>query len=206
MRALILAALLVVSAWPIAMAAGTNRDGADNADETAAPATPDVDEAGAREILVPEIQRDIESLPFPVRTMRNLILKAAKAGDIEKLRQLIGYGDNITTLSLGGLDEDPIKFLKSLSGDGEGHEILAILAEVLEAGFVHMDAGSEYEIYVWPYFFGVPLEQLTPPQRVELFRLITAGDYQDMEAFGGYIFYRVGITPEGRWQFFVAGD
>jgi hypothetical protein len=27
-----------------------------------------------------------------------------------------------------------------------------------------------------------------------------------MKQFGTYIFYRVGITPEGKWAFFVAGD
>jgi hypothetical protein len=52
----------------------------------------------------------------------------------------------------------------------------------------------------------VPLDRLTPPQRVELFKIVTAGDYEDMKSYGAYIFYRVGITPDGRWQFFVAGD
>ena len=33
-----------------------------------------------------------------------------------------------------------------------------------------------------------------------------SGDYDDMKSYGAYIFYRVGITPDGHWQFFVAGD
>jgi hypothetical protein len=41
---------------------------------------------------------------------------------------------------------------------------------------------------------------------VELFKIITAGDYEDMKTFDAYVFYRVGITPQGRWAFFVAGD
>ena len=71
---------------------------------------------------------------------------------------------------------------------------------------MHFDKGTENELYVWPYFFALPLEQLSAMQKVELFRLVTYGDYQDMKDFGGYIFYRVGITPSGRWEFFVAGD
>ena len=43
-------------------------------------------------------------------------------------------------------------------------------------------------------------------QRVELFKIVTAGDFDDMKQFGAYIFYRVGITPAGQWTFFVAGD
>ncbi len=154
----------------------------------------------------PEIQRDLSALPFPVRRMRELILEAADAADIESLRRLIGVGDSATMLSLGGFDGDPIEFLKTESGDEHGHELLAILREVLNAGFVHMDKGTENEIFVWPYFFAIPLDKLTPQQRVELFTIVTYGDYQDMNEFGAYIFYRVGITPNGRWRFFVAGD
>jgi hypothetical protein len=50
------------------------------------------------------------------------------------------------------------------------------------------------------------LAALTPPQKVELFRIVTGADYRDMLAFGAYSFYRVGIGPDGTWHFFVAGD
>ena len=163
-------------------------------------------EINSDEVKYPVIRRDIDSLPFPVKRMRELILEAALNGDIEKLRPLIGYGEDVTMLSLGGIEEDPLNFLKSLAGDENGHEILAILAEVLESGYVLMDEGTDEELYVWPYFFAWPLDKLTPQQKVELYRLVTYGDYQDMETFGAYIFYRLGITPRGRWRFFVAGD
>ena len=155
---------------------------------------------------VPEIVYDISKLPEPVRRKREMIIEACKTGDIEKLRPLLDTGEDGTQLSLGGIDGDPIAFLRDLSGDKEGQEILAILEEVLSAGYVHMDAGTPNEMYVWPYFFAVPLDRLTPPQRVELFKIVTAGDYEDMKTYGTYIFYRVGITPDGRWSFFVAGD
>lgn len=162
--------------------------------------------SGTEQVQVPEIQRDLSVLPFPTRRMHELILEATKTGEIERLRPLIGTGDSATQLSLGGFNEDPVEFLKGQSGDDQGHEILAILEEVLEAGFVHLDKGTENEIFVWPYFFAFPLDALDSSQRVELFRIVTYGDYTDMRDFGGYIFYRVGISPSGRWQFFVAGD
>ena len=177
-------------------------------DQTADDKDPELNSVSddAAEVQTPEILTDFSILPFPTRRMRELILEATKEGDIEKLRALIGIGDSQTQLSLGGFDGDPIDFLKSQSGDDEGHELLAILEEVLEAGFVRMDKGTENEIYVWPYFFAYPLDKLNQRQRVELFRIATFGDYQDMKDFGGYIFYRVGISPNGKWQFFVAGD
>ncbi len=170
-------------------------------------ATPDEDSKPlAPTTPLPTIQRDFSKLPVPVARMRELIMAAARAGDFEALRPLIGSGEDITMLSLGGIDGDPIEFFKSLSGDEDGLEIMAILLEVLEAGYVRLDAGTDNELYVWPYFFAWPLDKLTPVQKVEMFRILTAGDYEDMRSFGGYIFYRVGITPEGRWRFFVAGD
>lgn len=155
---------------------------------------------------LPEVSYDISQLPEPVRRMRDLILEACRSGDPEKLRMLLGSGDSMTQLSVGEFDGDPIAFLKELSGDPEGLEILAIMEEVLQAGYVHLDAGTDEELYVWPYFFAVPLDRLTAPQKVELFKLITAGDYEEMSNYGSYIFYRAGITPEGKWAFFVAGE
>src|SRR5690606_12976045 len=124
----------------------------------------------------------------------------------EQLRPLISIGQNATQLSFGGITSDPIEFLRGLSGDDEGQEILAILYEVLAAGYVHVGEGTPHESYIWPYFFAVPLDALDKRQRVELFKIVTAGDYEDMKNYGAYIFYRVSISPEGHWQSFVAGD
>ncbi|WP_189644309.1 hypothetical protein [Mesorhizobium sp. M9A.F.Ca.ET.002.03.1.2] len=155
---------------------------------------------------LPEVVYDLGKLPEPVRRMHDLIVEACKSGDIERLRPLIGKGDTMTQLSLSEIEGDPITFLKGLSGDTEGQEILAIMEEVLNAGYVHVDAGTPQDLYVWPYFFALPLDKLDARQRVELFKIVTAGDYDSMKQFGAYIFYRVGITPDGQWAFFVAGD
>ncbi|MEM0899738.1 MAG: hypothetical protein AAGI92_07275 [Pseudomonadota bacterium] len=154
----------------------------------------------------PIVSSDLDQLPAPVRTMREQLIKAAKSGEIEALRPLLQEGAEPTQLSLADIDGDPIEFLKSMSGDTQGHEMLAILLDVLDLGYAHLDRGEPTEIFVWPYFVSVDLEMLTSVQRVELFRLVTATDYEEMRAFGAYIFFRVGITPDGAWRFFVAGD
>ncbi len=183
----------------------------ENPAETAPPASgddrtdiarPDIDENGP----LPEIIYNLDRLPEPVRRMHDRIVEAAKTGDIEKLRPLLGLGDSKTLLSFGEPNGDPVQILKGNSGDDEGQEILAILEEVLNAGFVQLEPGTPNEIYVWPYFFGIPLDKLDARQRVELFKIVTAGDLEDMKQFGAYIFYRAGITPEGEWAFFVAGE
>lgn len=153
----------------------------------------------------PTIEYDVSKLPAPVRRLREQIIEAALTGDIDKLRPIFEANEEPPTLSLTEIN-DPIEHLKSLAGDPEGREILAILIEVLDAGFVHVDVGTPDEMYVWPYFARYPLDSLTGPQMVELFKLLTAGDYEDMKVYGTYLFYRVGIAPNGAWKFFVAGD
>jgi len=153
-----------------------------------------------------EIITDLTQLPEPAQRMRELILEAATTGDPEKLRALLGTGPNTTQLAFSQIDSDAVEYLRSISGDGEGLEILAILIDLLNTGFVRVDAGEANETYVWPYFTALPLDGLSAPQKVELLRLVTAGDVEDMKAFGAYNFYRVGISPDGEWRFFMAGD
>lgn len=154
----------------------------------------------------PVIGGSVDDLPPAVRAMRESIMRAARDADFEALRPLLGTGTNSTQLTFGELDGDPVEYIRSLSGDPEGHEILAILLEVLEAGYAIFDPGTSNEIYVWPYFTATSLDELTPKQRVELFKLVTSGDYEEMRNFGAYVFFRAGITPDGKWRFFVAGD
>jgi hypothetical protein len=154
---------------------------------------------------IPTVEYDPTKLPPPVRRLREQIIEAAATGDPERLRPIFEANGEPPVLSFNELD-DPIETLKSLSGDAEGREILAILIEVLEAGYVHVDPGTPEELYIWPYFARYPVDALTPAQLVELFKLVYSGDYEDMKAYGAYISYRIGIGPDGTWRFFLVGD
>jgi hypothetical protein len=153
----------------------------------------------------PTVEYDVAKLPVPVARLRSQIIEAATTGDIEKLRPIIDSSEEPPSLSFDEID-DPIAFLKSSSGDEGGREILAVLIEVLEAGYVHVDVGTKDEMYVWPYFARYPVDKLDPKQLVELFKLVYAGDYEDMKTYGNYLYYRVGISPDGTWRYFIAGD
>jgi hypothetical protein len=153
-----------------------------------------------------EFVNDLDTLPEPVKKMRTALVEAAASGDIEKLRPLLGTGEDETQVSVGDAPEDPIAALKSLSGDPDGREVLAILLDIISTGAAHVDKGTPQEAYVWPYFAEKNLDTLSPPEMVELYRIVTAGDVTDMKEFGGYNFYRLGIGPDGKWKFFVAGD
>ena len=147
-----------------------------------------------------------DQLPAPVQRMHQAIYEAALSGNIENLRLPIEMNELPPIIGLDGGVGDPIAQLQDLSGDAQGSEILAILAEILESGFVHVEPNTPQEMYVWPYFAHYPLNALDDRQRVELFRLLTAGDFEQMDAIGHYVFFRLGIGPDGTWHYFVAGE
>jgi hypothetical protein len=148
---------------------------------------------------------DLSRLTEAARRTRAQILEAAKSGDLGKVATVMQSNEMMPVFSFGG-EKDPVEFWKSSYPDSEGIEVLAILIEILEMPFVHVDRGTPQEMFVWPYFYAVPLAKLTPEQKVELFRLVTGTDWREMTDFGAYIFFRAGISPDGVWHFFVAGD
>lgn len=153
---------------------------------------------------LPEVIYDPELLPEKVAETRKLILEAARSGDIETLRPVLESNEILPIISLNGVD-DPIAHWKSQSSDGNGHEILAKIVEIFEAGFVRINKDTSEELYLWPYFAEVPLNKLTPTQKVELYQLLSHSDIKAMERHGKYNDIRAGIDRAGVWHFFVSG-
>lgn len=172
---------------------------------TVPPADPNAAKTAPADDKPAEIIRDMTKLPAPVKHMREQLVEAAASGDVTRLRALMGTGTTQTQV-MNGEFEDPIETLKSFSGDADGQEILAILLDILSTGAAHFDVGTPDEAYVWPYFAGKQLSTLTPPERVDLLRIVTAGDLAGMEENGNYNFFRAGISPDGKWKFFSGGD
>ncbi|MCO6186575.1 hypothetical protein [Rhizobium sp. L1K21] len=152
-----------------------------------------------------DISHDLTALPEPVARMRQLILDAAAKGDLKAVAALMNPGPDQTSIGADDSGNDLATALKDMSGDSRGMEILAIMMDVLSTGYARVGQGEE-ETYVWPYFVRANIAELTPAEEVELMRIVTAGDYANMLEFGGYNFYRIGISPDGRWRFFLAGD
>ena len=101
--------------------------------------------------------------------------------------------------------DDPVAYWRRISGDGEGREILAILATLLDGGYVSLALGRDLEndrVYVWPYFAEVPLDSLSPAQEVELLRLVPPARAAQMKAAGKYTYWRLAIGADGTWHSF----
>ncbi len=144
-------------------------------------------------------------LPEAVAKVRADLLEAARTGDIEALRPIFERQRIPPIVDTFDTTGDPIEVLRLQSGDPEGREILAILSEILETGHVRIGEKST-TTYVWPYFAEVPLNVLTPTHYVELYRVLTAVDVEEMARLKRYTFFRVGIAPDGRVRYLSAGD
>ncbi|MEM7695345.1 MAG: hypothetical protein AAF318_12910 [Pseudomonadota bacterium] len=175
-------------------------DGDDHTEEDATdvPAPPP-----ARASLA-DVRYGADGLPGAVASARNALMEAARAGEIEALRPVFDAQRAPPIVTPYENVPDAVAHLKRQSGDAAGREILAILLELLEGGHVAVGEGSA-RTFVWPYFAEVPIGELKPRHFVELYRILTSIDVEEMERLGQYTFFRVGISADGRVRYFSAG-
>lgn len=151
------------------------------------------------------IIRDPAGLPAPVAEMREAILAAVRTGLIDDLRTAIEWNELPPAFADTKVD-DPIAFLKQASADGEGREMLAVIADLLGAGATRLPIGRDVEnadVYVWPYLAERPLDQLSPAEQVDLLRLVPAATAKAMRDSKRWTWYRLVIGADGTWHSFM---
>jgi hypothetical protein len=158
--------------------------------------SPSATSEGAQGVLY-----DLSQLPKPVQRMLEQIVIAAQSGDIEQMRPVL-ESNELKPMVAATTVSDPIAFWKKGSADGEGRDVLAALLNVVSSGFVRVKEGKE-EMYVWPYFAETNLATLSPPQVVDLYRILPASQAVPMQRSGKYSYYRVGIASDGVWHYFL---
>lgn len=135
-------------------------------------------------------------LPEAVATIRDAIAAAAVACDYDRLQELALEGSGGFTASYGA-ETSAADFWR---GEEErGGRPLARLVQVLATPFGRNEAG----LYAWPSAY---TDQPTEEQWNALEGIYTHDEIASFKELGSYLGYRVGITPGGDWQFFVAGD
>lgn len=169
--------LIVFGIGAVAFAAGVMLGFKLDADASSAPAAP-------------------TGLPAAVEETRAALLEAAESGDYEALRPLVGaleytFGERVE----GG----PIAYWQEVERT-TGQRPLEALAAILKMPYV-LSRGY----YVWPFAYTVESASDLTPQEREL--LAPLGPLSTLFPEGlGYLGWRAGIGPDGRWVFYVAGD
>ena len=138
----------------------------------------------------------VSGLPVAVEQTHTALLAAAEAHDEDALRGLIDpqsfrytFGENVP----GGA----IEFWRK-EKERSGTDPIDALAKVLRLPYV-LSQG----IYVWPFAYDKEPGEMSEYER----NLLRSAGLTSTDADGvGYLGWRAGIRPDGRWVFFVAGD
>jgi hypothetical protein len=144
-----------------------------------------------------------EGLPVAVAETRRAIAEAAASCDYESLESLALAGSAEFTYSFGERGA-PGRYWRRQEQRGE--EPLRFLVELLDRPFATQEVRGDVH-YVWPSAFDYRGWARVPEAHREALRpLYDDQDFAAFQEFGAYLGYRVGITEEGDWIFFVAGD
>jgi hypothetical protein len=143
-------------------------------------------------------------LPVAAAEMRETILIAVRSGKIADLRTALELNEMRPDIADEPV-EDPIAHLKTLSKDGEGREILAVLGQVLDMPPAVVPLGRDIEnnaIYVWPYLAERDLAALEPKETADLAKLVPADEAAAMVAGKRWTWWRLAIGADGTWHSF----
>ena len=141
-----------------------------------------------------------QDLPEPVAETRRQVFGAALDCDYERLESLAGAEGFTFSFGTSG---SPAAYWRRLEQERADEPLpLRALATILTMPATRNEAGS----YAWPAAYS------ENPSDGAWQALVVAGLYteeqvEQMRTQGtGYLGYRTAITPDGVWQFFVAGD
>ncbi|MGH2660574.1 MAG: hypothetical protein ACRDHS_13190 [Actinomycetota bacterium] len=138
-------------------------------------------------------------LPSAVAETRNALLAATAAGDYEALRPLIDPARFTYSFGDGG---DAIAYWKDVEANSDDRP-LEILAAILSMPSTQTDG-----IYAWPFALDRDPASLAQDE-LRMLSAVYPNIERDVDSwigFGGYFGWRTGISRDGTWRFFVAGD
>lgn len=145
-------------------------------------------------------------LPDPVADLRQAIHEAASSCDLDTLEGLAQDGERSFTYSFGD-DGDPAGYWRRHEYEGAAPlETLTRVLDLPHATVRTQSVADEYEtVYVWPSAFADDATDADWQAVVDA-GLTTEDEAERMGGAEGYTGYRLGITADGEWVFFVAGD
>lgn len=148
------------------------------------------------------------ALPQSVIDMREQILAAVHSGDVDDLKDAIEWNEIAPDFGAVAKD-DPIKHWKSSSKDGEGREVLAVIANLLALPPARLAIGKDPEnttVYVWPYLAELPAGTLKPEEEVDLYRIMPPDAAKSAKSAKAWTWWRLAIGADGTWHTFRKYD
>lgn len=149
--------------------------------------------SGGETRVVTVVRTQAVGVPAAVERTRRAVLAAAESRDLEALRRLARPPFEYT---FGGpVPGGPVAYWLQLEATTDQRPL-----EILSA-ILRMPYTLNHGLYVWPFAYDTPPAELTPYERRLLAPIADAPTIRGWVEFGGYIGWRAGLTPDGRWQF-----
>lgn len=162
---------------------------------TTSPTLPSV-QCSATGLDEPAIQ---VGLPDAVAATRAAIISAAIGCDLISLESVASPSLN-TSFGGGG-------FQNILDWENGRRGELDTLVRLLDMPYGIVDSDAGPGIYVWPAASTYETWEEIPTDDLEaLLSIYTAEELEGIALFGSYAGWRLGITADGEWTFFLAGD
>lgn len=191
------AVIVVVGVLPM-LGGGDQPGPVGSPDTTVAMSPPSTNPAGCSSSGRP-FPGPVDSLPAEVAGVRRAIAAAALACDFATLVDLAG--DRFTSDFGGGGSE----MLEAWESAGEGK--LGILLQILDMSHSEVVYEDGSRDYVWPAAFAYHRWEDIPQEYLdELQAIYTVAELEQLSGFGSYAGWRTGISEDGDWRYFVAGD
>jgi hypothetical protein len=147
-----------------------------------------------------EMPGEQEGLPPAVVEARMAIAAAALACDYEALERLAGP-DFSTSFGGGGVER-----IRQWEEEGT-YPATALIVGLLGTPFAYQDYDGLPRHYYWPSAFVYDSwEEIPAADMQALLSVYTQEELDQAAQFGSYALWRIGITDDGTWRFFIAGD
>lgn len=140
--------------------------------------------------------------------MRDRIAAAVSTGRIEDLQEPLDLNE-LPVVYADTADGDPISHWKSLSVDGQGHDVLEQLGRILALPPAKLALGRDVEnnaVFVWPYLAERQLDQLSATELADLATLMAPEALAAMRAKKKWTWWRLVIGADGTWHAFRKHD
>jgi hypothetical protein len=134
-----------------------------------------------------------DDVPAAAEATRAAIAEAAEKRDLAALRRLLS-ADGFTYSYGGAYPGGAIAYWLHLEKT-TGQRPFETLAQIMRLPY-----SLRQGLYVWPFAYGTPKNELTEYERGLL------GDLAKLYVGQDYYGWRSGIRPDGTWVFFVSGD
>lgn len=155
-------------------------------------------------VVVNELAQQ-EGLPEVVEAKRQAIYRAALTKDYVKLANEATSADNFN-YSFGGEFEGGFAGFMEYVAKEEGRSAFEIIPMLLKLPYALNSNSIQGDIYTWPSVFTVESSKWTSEDISMMRTFLTDEEIENYRQFGGYIYYRLGITSKGEWIFYLAGD